>query len=104
MVYCTTCGAQIAAQDAYCLNCGGANTARLAAVGSAKSRVTAGIFAIVLGHFGVHKFYLNKIGMGILYLCFFWTGVPTIVGIIEGIIYLTQTDQQFAVAQGVRVG
>ena len=31
-----------------------------------KSKVTAGVLAIVLGGLGIHKFYLGKIGMGIL--------------------------------------
>ena len=73
----------------------------------AKSRVTAGILAILLGGIGVHKFYLGKIGLGVLYLLlfivFFWTFIPAIIGLIEGIIYLTQTDQDFATKQGVRV-
>lgn len=63
---------------------------------STKSKTTAGILAILLGDFGVHKFYLGQIGMGILYLLFCWTGVPGIIGIIEGIIYLTQSDAEFA--------
>jgi TM2 domain-containing membrane protein YozV len=73
----------------------------------AKSRVTAGILAILLGGIGVHKFYLGKVGLGVLYLLlfivFFWTFIPAIIGLIEGIIYLTQTDQDFAAKQGVRV-
>jgi TM2 domain-containing membrane protein YozV len=73
----------------------------------AKSRVTAGILAILLGGIGVHKFYLGKVGMGVLYLLlfivFFWTFIPAIIGLIEGIIYLTQSDQDFANKQGVRV-
>ncbi len=60
-----------------------------------KDRVAAAIFGIVLGSFGVHKFYLGNIGMGILYLCFFWTGIPAIIGFIEGIIYLTENDEEF---------
>ena len=60
-----------------------------------KSKVTAGILAILLGGFGVHKFYLGKVGMGILYLVFCWTGIPGIVGLIEGIIYLTCSDAEF---------
>ena len=35
-----------------------------------KDKVTAGILAIILGGIGVHKFYLDQIGMGILYLVF----------------------------------
>ncbi len=36
---------------------------------SSKSKVMALILAIFLGYFGVHKFYVGKMGMGILYLC-----------------------------------
>ena len=58
-------------------------------------RLTAGILAILLGGLGVHKFYLGKMGLGVLYLCFTWTFIPWVVGIIEGIIYLTKTDEEF---------
>ena len=58
-------------------------------------RITAGVLAIVLGGIGVHKFYLGETGTGILYLCFSWTMIPSIIGFIEGIIYLTKTDDEF---------
>ena len=102
MVFCSACGAQISPQALSCPQCGHPNQLNRG-TGELKSRTTAGILAILLGYLGIHKFYLGKIGMGILYLAFFWTGVPAIIGIVEGIIYLTQTDQQFAQAQGVRV-
>lgn len=60
-----------------------------------KSKITAGILAILLGSLGIHKFYLGKIGMGILYLVFCWTGITGIIGLIEGIIYLTCKDEEF---------
>ena len=60
-----------------------------------KDRMVAGIFAILLGTFGIHKFYLNDMGMGVLYLLFFWSGIPSLVGLIEGILYLTATDEEF---------
>lgn len=62
---------------------------------STKSKTTAGILAILLGGLGIHKFYLGKIGMGILYILFCWTYIPAIVGLIEGIIYLTATEENF---------
>lgn len=68
-----------------------------------KSRVTAGVLGILLGGLGIHKFYLGKVGLGVVYLLFFWTYVPAIIGLVEGIIYLTQSDQDFAAKQGVRV-
>lgn len=60
-----------------------------------KSKVTAGILAILLGAFGAHKFYLGKVGTGILYLVFCWTGIVGIIGLIEGIMYLTCSDEEF---------
>lgn len=60
-----------------------------------KDKTTAGIFGIFLGGIGVHKFYLGRVGQGIVYLIFCWTFIPAVIGFIEGIIYLTMTDQAF---------
>lgn len=60
-----------------------------------KSKTTAGILGILLGGLGIHKFYLGRIGMGILYLLFCWTYIPSIIGLIEGIIYLTSSEEKF---------
>jgi len=59
------------------------------------SRILAALLGIILGSFGIHKFYLGKTGQGIVYLIFFWTLIPGIVGFIEGIWYLTMTDEEF---------
>ncbi|MEA4931863.1 MAG: TM2 domain-containing protein [Anaerolineaceae bacterium] len=48
-----------------------------------KNPTTALVLALLLGAFGAHKFYLNQIGMGILYLVFCWTGIPSIISFIE---------------------
>ena len=69
-----------------------------------KSKVAAGILAILLGGIGVHKFYLGNVGMGILYLCFCWTGIPAVIGFIEGIIYLCSNDENFQLKHHVRIG
>ena len=60
-----------------------------------KSKVTAGVLGIVLGGLGAHKFYLGKIGQGLLYAAVCWTGVPSVVGLIEGITYLVGSDERF---------
>lgn len=60
-----------------------------------KSKIVAGIFGILLGSFGIHKFYLGKPVMGILYILFFWTAIPGLVGFFEGIMYLGMTDKEF---------
>lgn len=50
---------------------------------SKKNPTTAVVLALLLGGLGAHKFYLGQTGMGILYLLFCWTYIPTIVAFIE---------------------
>lgn len=70
-----------------------------------KKRMTAGFLALIpfLGGIGIHKFYLGQTGKGILYLIFSWTYIPTLIGIYEGIIMLTQSDEEFAKKQGLKL-
>lgn len=68
-----------------------------------KSKLCAGLLGIFLGTFGIHKFYMGKVGMGILYICFCWTYIPAIVGFIEGIMYLCSSDENFMLKHHVRV-
>lgn len=67
-----------------------------------KSKVVAGLLGIFLGGIGIHKFYLGKIFQGIIYLIFCWTYIPAIVGFIEGIVYLTKSDEAWAEKVGYR--
>ncbi|GAB5401052.1 MAG: hypothetical protein Aureis2KO_26370 [Aureisphaera sp.] len=59
-------------------------------------KILAGILAIVIGGLGIHKFILgyNKEGI-IQILLSFLCGIGGIIGIIEGIIYLTKSDDEF---------
>jgi TM2 domain-containing membrane protein YozV len=64
----------------------------------ADKRIAAGLLAIFLGYLGIHKFYLGYSTAGIIMLVvsIFTCGtVMGIIGVIEGIIYLTRTDEQF---------
>ena len=61
-----------------------------------KSKVTAGLLAILLGGIGMHKIYLGNWIQGFVYFIFCWTYVPLVLGIIEGIRYLLLTDEEFA--------
>jgi TM2 domain-containing membrane protein YozV len=67
-----------------------------------KSKVAAGLLGIFLGGFGIHKFYLGSIGWGIVYLLFGWTMIPSLVGFIEGIVYLASSDESFNMKYGRR--
>jgi TM2 domain-containing membrane protein YozV len=68
-------------------------------------KVLAGVIAILLGSLGIHKFILgyNKEGIIMLvvtlviggFTCGFGVGLMGIVGLIEGIIYLTKSDEEF---------
>ena len=67
-------------------------------------KLISGILGIVVGAFGVHKFYLGYTVEGVIMLVvslagFLLCGFPTmavaIVGLIEGILYLTETDDEF---------
>lgn len=92
--YCASCGEVIKKRAEICPHCGVRNWAGGGGKNS-KDRATAGILAILLGFVGTHKFYLGETELGILYLCFFWTGIPAVLGLIEGILYLTKTDEEF---------
>jgi hypothetical protein len=48
-----------------------------------RDEVVGILLALFLGNFGVHHFYLRRTGLGILYLCFCWTGIPALLGLIE---------------------
>lgn len=75
----------------------------------ARKKITAGLFGIFLGAWGVHKFIIGQKTAGIIMLCFTLAGiagacliVPLIfpitmhfIGIIEGVIYLSRTEQNF---------
>lgn len=48
-----------------------------------KNPTTAVLLAIFLGGLGAHKFYMGQTGLGILYLLFCWTYIPSIIALIE---------------------
>lgn len=60
-----------------------------------KDKLAAALLAIFLGGLGLHKFYLRRNGWGLIYLLFCWTGIPAVVGFIEGILFLFQSDESF---------
>jgi TM2 domain-containing membrane protein YozV len=60
-------------------------------------RIIAGVLALLLGTFAVHKFVLGYTKEGIIQLIFSvcTCGILGIVGFIEGIIYLVKSDTEF---------
>lgn len=60
-------------------------------------KVMAGILAILIGSLGIHKFVLGYTKEGIIQIIitFVTCGIGSIIGLIEGIIYLTKSDEEF---------
>jgi len=91
-MFCASCGKAIKKEAFVCPHCGVRNKKTS---GNEKNRIVAALLALFLGGFGIHKFYLKRIGTGVLYLLFFWTGIPVIIGFIEEIILLCMSDDKF---------
>ena len=70
-----------------------------------KNKVAAGVLAILLGGLGIHKFYLgySKEGgimlavwlVGLIFTLGIASGVMGVIGLVEGILYLTKSDEEF---------
>ena len=112
--YCTKCGAVNDDLAQYCTQCqtpltsiGGSGYQPMQSVHpgavtdwkamGADKKVTAGICAILVGWLGVHKFILGYTTEGIIQLALgiVTCGITNILSIIEGVIYLTKSDEDF---------
>ena len=60
-------------------------------------KTLCGIMGILLGAFGVHRFLLDDATGGVIriIITIFTCGLGAIIGLIEGIIYLTKSDAEF---------
>lgn len=60
-------------------------------------KLVAGIIAILIGSLGIHKFILGYTKEGIIQIVatFVTCGIAGIIPFIEGIIYLTKSDEEF---------
>ena len=116
-VACTGCGLQPMAGNKFCHNCkhetieaatfcikcglGFAMPATSGTVPGADKKIAAGVLGLVLGSLGIHKFVLGYTTEGLIMLLVtvLSLGLGSIVmwpiGIVEGIIYLSKSDQEF---------
>lgn len=62
-----------------------------------EKKLAAGLLGILLGTFGANKFYLGYTNQGLIQigLNIVTCGIATVIPFIEGIIYLTMSDEQF---------
>lgn len=67
----------------------------------ADKKIVTGILAIVVGGLGIHKFVLGYQKEGVIMLlvsvlsCFMLSPVMHIIAIVEGVMYLTKSDEEF---------
>jgi len=113
--YCTKCGAVNDDTAQFCSNCqaplspvAGSGYQPMQGVNQnaamtdwkamgADKKIVAGICAILLGWLGVHKFILGYTTEGVIMLVLgiLTCGLTNIIGIVEGVIYLTKSDEEF---------
>jgi len=60
-----------------------------------KDKNVAAILAIFTGTFGIHRFYLGQVGLGVLYCVFSFSLIPTILGLIDAVALLTMDKERF---------
>ena len=111
--YCTKCGAINDDMAQFCTNCQSPLTPVSSgyqpmqsvhpgamtdwkAMGADK-KIVAGILGILVGGLGVHKFILGYTTEGLIQIAIsvITCGVGGIIGLVEGIIYLTKSDEDF---------
>lgn len=78
-VFCRNCGSAISVTALQCNQCGRKQT-----IGTAKSKTTSAILALLCGGFGIHRLYLGQ-WWGILYL-FIWP-ISSVISVIESIVF-----------------
>ena len=101
--FCTTCQAPLSAVDTGYQPMQSVHPGALTdwkALGGDK-KIIAGVLGILLGALGVHKFILGYTTEGVIMLlvsvlsCGILAVVPSVIGIVEGIMYLTKSDEEF---------
>jgi TM2 domain-containing membrane protein YozV len=96
-LYCSSCGKENLQGVFFCAFCGASIGAPQGNVGytaptsgEAKSKLAAGLLGVFIGGFGIHRFYLGYVGIGIaqIIVTICTCGVGHIWGFIEGILIL----------------
>ena len=101
--FCQNCGAETKENQEVCTKCGVKLKSSMGK--GAKSKLVAGLLGIFLGSLGIHKFYLGYTVPGLIMLLisiivgpftlFIINGIMALIGLIEGILYLTKSDEDF---------
>lgn len=77
-MFCPNCGKEISDQAVTCPNCGHPMASSKSVPGqpgkivSTKSRLAVVLLCFFLGWIGIHRFYVGKVGTGVLFIFFGW--------------------------------
>lgn len=76
---------------------GGQNSGQYNPNYRSEKKLAAGILGILLGAFGANKLFLGYTKEGIIQIVLniVTCGLATVIPLVEGIIYLTMSDEQF---------
>lgn len=87
--YCVKCGTVIRVGQVKCSRC-----FTPVSEFSSKNKTTAGLLAFFFGGLGVHRFYLGQ-WWGIFYLLFWGTFIPSIVSIVEAVVFWSSSQESW---------
>ncbi len=99
--YCFACSAPIDARAEICPKCGVRQQVEPGMRQASGTKMAAGLCGIFLGAFGIHKFILGLTTPAVIMLlvsvltCGIGAIPMGIIGLVEGIIYLTRSDEDF---------
>jgi TM2 domain-containing membrane protein YozV len=85
--FCETCGAIIKIKAEICPTCGVRQRRGV-------DKTALLLFTFFLGGIGGHKFYTGKNLQGALYLLFCWTGIPSLIALVEFIAYAFTSSEK----------
>ena len=89
MVGCIACDKILHISASTCPHCGASQRS-----GRYKSKTVAALFALLLGGFGAHRFYLGQ-WWGVFYLLFFWLWIPGLIALVEFIVFLVSDSKKW---------
>lgn len=96
-IKCPYCSELIQKRALKCKHCGEFldNRPRIKPAGDRKNKTVAGLLALFLGGIGIHKFYLQQGGSGLIRLIFCWTFIPAIIAFFEAIGLFMSSQEEF---------
>ncbi len=93
MIFCSGCGKEMHESASACPHCGApANSVQSVR----KSQTVASVLCLFLGSVGGHRFYLGPTWLGVVYLLLCWTGIPSLIAMVETFIIVFSSQETWA--------